>query len=249
MSDVLHRICFMCMVTIAVISVADTGTTAYCCYMKNGLTVAVPHPTDSGGTSTKARRRDSYSIDNEAATVAAASAAAVAAAAAGGGSTTRATGGATDDNNNTSNSNTNSTGGDSHTDRYRAAVRAELDPTQLSPTSRRRMIDRERKRVAREARRAYLDPSYKRRKSKYRSETSTDIRDDPYNEAQQHQPYQRQHRPYKPRNRRIQNSDEEDEFTCDVALNVARPLNHTHSQDSDYYEYDVEDLNDGYGGH
>jgi hypothetical protein len=105
------------------------------------LTVAVPHHTDSGGTSTKARCRDSYSIDNEAATVAAASAAAVAAAAAGGGSATRATGGATDDNN------ISNTGGDSHTDRYRAAVRAELDPTQLSPTSRRRMIDRERKRL------------------------------------------------------------------------------------------------------
>jgi hypothetical protein len=35
-----------------------------------------------------------------------------------------------------------------------------------------------------------------------------------------------------------------------VSLTVARPLTTTQTtQDSDYYEYDVEDLNDGYGGH
>jgi hypothetical protein len=101
------------------------------------LTVAVPHHSDNGGTSTKAGRRNSYNTDSEAATVAAASAAAVAASGTGGAT---ATAGATDDNN-------TNTGGDSHTDRYRAAVRAELDPSQLSPTSRRRMIDRERKRL------------------------------------------------------------------------------------------------------
>jgi hypothetical protein len=48
--------------------------------------------------------------------------------------------GATDDKN-------NNTSSDSHADRYKAAIRAELDPSQLSPISRRRMIDRERKRL------------------------------------------------------------------------------------------------------
>jgi hypothetical protein len=47
--------------------------------------------------------------------------------------------GATDDKNNT--------GSDRHADRYKAAIRAELDPSQLSPISRRRLIDRERKRL------------------------------------------------------------------------------------------------------
>jgi hypothetical protein len=57
------------------------------------------------------------------------------------------------------------------------------------------------------------DPSYKRRKSKYTSATSTDNQDDPDNEAHQ-QKNKKEKDVYKPRNRLIQNSDDDvDEVT------------------------------------